>query len=448
MILRIKMILIFAVFASFIIPVNAQDDTKSFSLEQAMNYAMNNSYVLQNASKDITIAKKKVWETITMGLPQVSGTSNYNAYLNLPVSLLPGEFFGGEAGTYIPVKFGQDFNSDFGFSVNQMIFDGSYIVGIGSSQIYLNLAKQANEKSQIDIREAVTQAYYMVLISERSLQAMSDNFENEKKIYNETKILFENGFREEQDVDQINLILRNAENEKLKAERELKIAKVVLKYTMGYNLDTDIQLTDSLDQFVNPLVNKPKKIQFNFNDHIDYRLAVTNFQVSEKLLKLEKAAYLPSLNGFYNYSKSAYGNNGNLWKSGTNWYPSSMIGLKLSMSIFSSGQKRAKVQQAEIAVEQADNKVKLAETTLEKDYLTAVANMENAMASYNNDKANRELAEKIKEKTKIKFENGMSTSTEVAQMESQYINAYRALVASTLQLLQADVSLKKAAGNL
>lgn len=448
MMLRIRMVLIFALFTCTFIPTNAQEDTKSFSLEEAINFAMNNSYVLQNSSKDITIARKKVWETIASGLPQVSGTSNYNANLNLPVSLLPGEFFGGDPGTYIPVKFGQDFNSDFGFSVNQLIFDGSYIVGIGSSQIYLNLAKQANEKTQIDIREAVAQAYYMVLISERSLQAMSDNFENEKKIYDETKMLFESGFREEQDVDQIELILRNAENEKLKAERELKIAKVVLKYTMGYNLDTDIQLTDSLDQFVNPLINNPKKIQFNFNDHIDYRLAYTNFQVSEKLLKLEKATYLPQLKGFYSYSKSAYGNNGNLWKSDVNWYASSFIGLKLSMSIFNSGQKRAKVQQAEIAVEQADNQVKLAETTLEKDYLTAVANMENALASFKNDKANRELAEKIKSKTKIKFDNGMSSSTEMAQMETQYINAYRALVASTLQLLQADISLKKAAGNL
>ena len=340
------------------------------------------------------------------------------------------------------------YNSDFGFSVNQLIFDGSYIVGVGSSQIYLNLAKQANEKAQINIREAVTQAYYMVLISERSLQVMSDNFENEKKILNETKALYENGFREEQDVDQINLLVHNAENEILKAERELKIAKVVLKYTMGYDLDTDIQLVDNLDQFINPLVNKQNTIQFDFNSHIDYRLAVTNFQVSEKFLNLEKAAYLPRLSGFYSYTKSAYGNQANLFKSSTKWYPSSLVGLKLSLSIFNSGQKRSKVQQAKLEVEKADNQRKLAEITLEKDYLTAVANMENALASFNNDKANRELAEKIKTKTKIKFDNGMSTSTELAQIESQYLNAYRALVASTLQLLQADISLKKAAGNL
>lgn len=448
MMLKIRMILILAVFTWLVIPANAQENTTSFSLEEAMSYAMNNSYVLQNTSKDITIAQKKVWETITMGLPQVTGTSNYTKNLKLAVMLMPAEFFGGEPGTKIPVKFGQDYNSDFGLSVDQLIFDGSYIVGVGSSQIYLNLAMQAHEKAQIDIREAVTQAYYMVLISERSLQAMSDNYENEKKIYEETKILYENGFREEQDVDQINLLLRNAENEKLRTERELKIANVVLKYTMGYDLDTDIQLKDNLDKFVNPLVDKQNSFQFNFGDHIDYRMAITNFQVSEKLLKLEKAAYLPRLSSFYNYSKSSYGDNANLFKSSSEWFPSSMIGLRLSMSIFNSSQKRSRVQQAKLDLEKADNQVKLAETTLEKDYLTAVANMENALSNFNNDKASRELAEKIREKTKIKFDNGMSSSSELAQIESQYINAYRALVSSTLQLLQADISLKKAIGNL
>lgn len=448
MMLRIKMIFVFAALFILIIPVNAQENTTSFSLEDAMNYAMKNSYILQNTSKDITIAQKQVWQTITTGLPQVSGSSNYNAFLNLPVSLLPGEFFGEPAGTYIPVKFGQDFNSDFGFSVNQLLFDGSYIVGVGSSQIYLNLAKQAHEKSQIDIREAVMQAYYLVLISERTQQVMSDNYANEKKIYYETQILYENGFREEQDVDQINLLLRNAENEMLKAERELKIAKVVLKYTMGYNLDNEIHLTDELSEFVDPLVKNQNTIQFSSNNHIDYRLAVTNFQVSEKLLLLEKAAYLPRLSGFYSYSKSAYGNNWNLYKPGTEWYPSSLVGLTLTMDIFNSGQKRAKVQQAKLDVEKADNQLKLAETTLQKDYLTAVASMENALASFKNDQASQELAIKIKEKTKIKFDNGMSTSTELAQIETQYINAYRALVGSTLQLLQADISLKKAIGNL
>lgn len=447
MMFKIKMAML-TVLLGFAINPKAQEASNSFSLNEAIDFAMENAYVLHNTKQDIVIAQKKVWETISIGLPQVSGSVNYNAFLNLPVSLIPGEFFGGEPGTYIPVKFGQDFNSDFGFSVSQLIFDGSYIIGVGSVQLYVNLSKQQHEKIAIDIREAVTQAYYMVLVGMKYREAMAEDLENVKKVYSETKILYENGFREEQDVDQMKLLLRNSENEVLKADREITISKVVLKYTMGFNLDTDIALTDNLEKFLDPLVSAPKQFQFDFNRHIDYRLATSNFQVSEKLLGIEKVAYLPKLSGFYNYNKSAYSNDANLFNSKTEWYPSSLVGLQLTLSVFSSGQKRSKVQQARIEVEKAEVQRKLTEQTLQKDYLTAVAQMESALESFDNDRENRELAEKIRQKTKIKFDNGISTSTELSQIETQYINAYRSLVTSTLQLLQADLNLKKATGNL
>jgi outer membrane protein TolC len=447
MMFKIKMALLI-VFLGYSLNPKAQEVTSSFSLNEAIEFAMENAYVLHNTKQDIVIAQKKVWETISIGLPQVSGSANYNAFLNLPVSLIPGEFFGGEPGTYIPVKFGQDFNSDFGFSVSQLIFDGSYIIGVGSVQLYVNLSKQQHEKTAIDIREAVTQAYYMVLVGKKYKEAMDEDLENVKNLYNETKILYENGFREEQDVDQIKLLFRNSENEVLKTEREITISKVVLKYTMGFNLDNEIELTDKIEKFLDPLVASPKQLQFDFNQHIDYRLAISNFQVSEKLLGIEKVTYLPKLSGFYNYAKSAYSNEANLFTSNTAWYPSSLVGLQLTLSIFNSGQKRSKVQQAKIEVEKAEVQRKLTEQTLQKDYLTAVAQMETALASFDNDRENRELAEKIRQKTKIKFDNGISTSTELSQIETQYINAYRALVTSTLQLLQADLNLKKTTGNL
>lgn len=425
---------------------NAQEETGSFSLEKATQFAMENSYVLHNTRQDIAIAQKKVWETITIGLPQVTGSANYNMFLKLPVSLLPGEFFGGEPGTYVPVKFGQDFNSDFGLTVSQVIFDGSYIVGVGSSQLYLNLSKQAHEKVEIDIRDAVAQAYYMVLISEKYKIVMNENLLNSQKLYDETKIYFENGFREEQDVSQVKIMLQNAENEVLKADREISIAKIVLKYAMGYNLETEINLSDNLEEFVMPLVARENSFQFDFNNHIDYQLANSNFQASNKLLKLEKAEYLPRISSFYSFSKTAYGNKANLFNS--DWYPSSIIGFQATIPIFNSGQKRSRVQQAQIELDKAETQQKLAEVTLQKDYLTASAEMVSAVERYENDKENRELAKGILDKTQIKFNNGISGSSELSQIETQYINSFQALVASTMQLLQADLKLKKAAGRL
>ncbi len=445
----IKLYLLFCFMSWYAFSTEAQTPERAFSLEEAKQYAMQNSYVLHNSSLDVVKAQKEVWKTITTGLPQISGTANYNMFLNLPVSLIPAEFFGGEAGTYQAVKFGQDYSSDFGFTVNQMIFDGSYIVGVGSSQIYLNLAKQTAEKSEIDIREAVTQAYYMVLTGEANKKVMQENLANVQEMYKETQAYYDNGFREEQDVDQMKLMVKNAETEVVKANREITIAKVVLKYAMGYNLEKEIALSDSLNQFVNPLAaGKDAHTGFDFSKHIDYRLAQTNFQVSEKLLKLEKVAYLPRLNGFFSYTKTAYGNKANLFSSDVSWFPSSLIGFQLSVPIFNSGEKMLKVQQAKIDLDKIATQRKQEEVTLQKDYLTAVADMESALERFENDKENRELAEKILDKTKIKFKNGISSSTELSQMETQYIESHGAYISSTLQLLQSNLKLQKATGNL
>jgi outer membrane protein len=445
--IKIKKYLMLLAMGAIVLGAQAQSEPKTFSLEESLQFAMENSYILKNTSNDVAIAKQKVWETITIGLPQVSGSANYNAFLNLPTSLLPGEIIG-KPGEYIPVKFGQDYNSDFGVNISQLLFDGSYIVGVSSTQIYMRLSEQAHAKTQIDIREAVTQAYYVALVGVEYKKAMEDNLKNVQRLYDETKIFYENGFREEQDVDQIKLLMKTAENDVLAAEREITISKVVLKYAMGFDLDLEISLSDNLFTFLAPLENKENTFNFDFNTHIDYQLATTNFQISEKLMKLEKAEYLPRLSGFYNFTKSAYGNNANLFSSSNEWYPSSLVGFQLTMSIFNSGQKKSKVKQAKIELDKADIERKLIELTLQKDYLTAITQLETANESFLNDKENRILAEKILTKTKIKFDNGISTSTELSQIQTQYIDSYRALVTSILQLLQADIQLKKVTGSL
>lgn len=426
----------------------AQKVPGTFTLAEAQQYAMKNSWILRNTNLDIHKAEKKVWETITTGLPQVSATASYNNFLNLPVSLIPGEFFGGEAGTYIPVKFGQDYNSDFGFTASQMIFDGSYIVGVGSSKIYLSLARQAHEKTEIDIRNAVSQAYYLVLIGQENLKVMEENLRNTKRLLTETQAYYDNGFREEQDVDQMQLLVKNAENELLKASREIKVAKVVLKYSMGCDLDEEIELSDSLALFVDPLISSPQLPRFDLSAHIDYRLSETQYLAAGKLLNLEKSGFLPRINAFYSYTKTSYGNKANLFRSSQDWYPSSLVGLTVSLPIFASGQRMSKVQQARMDLEKASNQRELASQTVQKDYLTALANLETAVGKFENDKSNRELSVRILEKAKIKFNNGISSSTELAQLETQYLQSYGAYIGSLLQLLQADLELKKATGQL
>ncbi len=424
----------------------AQQDL-SFSLKEAQDYAMTHSYVVQNSNIDVLKAQKKVWETIASGLPQVSGTGSYMSFLDLAVSLVPAEFFGGEPGTYMPVKFGQDYSSDYGFKVDQLIFDGSYIVGVSSAQIYLRLAQQSKEKTEIDIRNAVAQSYYMVLVAGENINVMKENLRNSEKLLSDTRSMYENGFVEEQDVEQMQLMVKRSENEVLKAERELKVAKIVLKYTMGVEMDKEIELSDLLETHLNPLVEKdPQGGAFDYSSHIDYRLLDTQKQASKKLLDLEKASYLPRLSAFYNWTKTAYGNEANLFKSDVSWFKSSYVGLNMSLPIFSGGMKKARVKQAKFDFEKAENNQKLAEQTLQKDYLSALADLQTAVSRYANDEDNRELAKKIYTKTTVKYNNGIVGSTELAQNESQFIQAQGTWIASVMQVLNAKISLNKAIG--
>ena len=440
--------------------MQAQDNLK-FTLAEAQEYALKNSYVVQNSGLDVMAARKKVWETIAMGLPQVSGNANYTKNISaakspMPVAIIPKEywpFLGIPEDTPLdgtfPISFAQKYNSDFGFKIDQLIFDGSYIVGVGSAKIFLQLATQTKEKTDIDIKQAVAQSYFMVLAAEENLKIQKENLSNSKKLENDTKALYENGFSEEQDVDQMRLLVQKAENEITKAEREIRVASMVLKYTMGVEMDERIQLTQSLDEFLNPLLaRKEFTAGLDYSSHIDYRLLDTQRQLSMKELKLEQSAYLPRISGFYNWSKMAFGDNANLFKNSVSWFNSSMLGVNITIPIFTAGQQMAKVKQAKFAYEQAENNQKLAVQTLQKDYLSAVADIESAVDQLENDVDNRQLARKIYDKTTVKYNNGISSSIELSQTETQYIQAQAAWVASVIQLLNTKITLDKAIGKL
>lgn len=422
-------------------------DTLRFTMDEAREYADSHSFIAKNANLDVEIARRKVWETISTGLPQVDGSAAYNINLNLPVSLIPAEFVGGNEGEFVEMRFGQKYNSNFGLSVSQIIFQGSYIVGLGSAKVYLNLAKQANEKTAIEIREAVANAYYLVLVAEESKRIMKENLENTRRIHHETKAYWENGFREEQDLDQVTLLTKEAENNVIKAEREIRVAKTVLKFTLGIQPELPIILTDSLPTFVNPVrLGKSNGQEFLPSQHIDYKMAETQIKAKKKLLNLEKVAFLPELKANYNYFKTAYGDKADIVDGP--WYPSSLLGFSLSVPIFNSGLKYFRVKQAQMELEKAENDQLQNIQKLQMEFLTALSDLESAQDQFENDLENQEIAQRILTKTRIKFNNGLATSNDLSQNESQFIGAYQKYIASTLQLLQAQLSLEKALGEL
>lgn len=441
---------IMVLFCGFSYPLNAQTETKrNFTLTEAQNYALENSYSVRGTDYDLKVARKKVWETIADGLPQIDASADYNNNLNVAVSLLPSEFFGGEPGTYTPIQFGQKYSSSASISVNQKIFDGSYIVGTMAAKVYVQLSKDQKEKSEIEIRDAVAQAFYTVLVAEENYKTIKENLEITNSLLRETDAYFQNGFREELDVDQIRLMMKTTQNQLADAERAIRSSRIVLKFAMGYDIDQDIELSNNLADLVNPVrVENPVIASYDVSNHIDFRIIETQLKAQKLIVRNEQAEYLPKVSAFYNYGKNTSSNSSNVFQSDVPWFKSSVIGFQVSMPIFSSFKRNSKVKQEKINYMKLENIQLMTEQNLKKDLTLAFSNLINAKAKYENGVEGLEIAKRIYDKTRIKFNEGISTSTELSENEKQYLDTHSAYINATLELLNSKIAFEKALGKL
>jgi len=425
------------------------DNITNFSLQEAQNYALENSYSVKGTDYDLKVAKKKVWEAISTGLPQVKANADYTKNLDIAVSLLPAEIFGGTAGEYTPVKFGQTYASSASVSVDQKIFDGSYIVGLGAAKVFVQLSQNTKVKSEIEVKDIVAQAYYNVLVARENYNTIAENVAITKKTHFETKAYYENGFREELDVDQVMLMLKRSENQLSDAKRTISNAFIMLKFTMGYDIEKEIELKNDLDSFINPLlISKTKSTELDLENHIDYRIVSTQLKAQKLIIRNEQAGYLPNLSAFYNYGKNTSTDASNVYKSSVPWFKSSMIGLKMSMPIFTGFNRRSKIKQEKINYKKIEDLKYNTEQSLKKDLSISYNSLVNAKDNYENDQKGLEIAKRIYERTLVKFNEGISTSTDLSNNEQQYLNSHSAYINSTLQLLNSKIAFDKALGKL
>ncbi|RXQ95116.1 TolC family protein [Ancylomarina salipaludis] len=425
------------------------DGTIKFSLEEAQKYALENSFMVKGSDYDLKVARKKVWEAISTGLPQVKADANYTKNLDIAVSLLPAEFFGGNAGEYTPVKFGQTYASAATINVDQKIFDGSYIVGLSAAKVFVQLSKNSKIKSEIDVKDLVAQAYYNVLVARENYRTIEENLAITKKTHFETEAYYKNGFREELDVDQVLLMLKRSENQLSDAKRTISNALIILKFTMGYDIEKDIELKNDLEAFINPLlITKAESKELNLENHIDYKIVDTQLKAQKLIVRNEQAGYLPNLSAFYSYGKNTSTDAWNIYKSDVPWFKSSMIGLKINMPIFTGFNRRSKIKQAKINYKKIEDLKYNTEQSLKKDLNLSYNSLVNAKDTYENDLKGLEIAKRIYERTLIKFNEGVSTSTELSNNEQQYLNSHSTYIQATLNLLNSKVAFDKALGKL
>lgn len=428
--------------------VDAQEKSYSFTLEEAINYAMTNSYAIRLADLDIDAAEKKKWETTAIGLPQIDADGVYSNFLKQGVTLIPSEIFGGPPGEFEEVVFGTKQNLTGTVTLNQLLFDGSYLIGLQAAETYLKISSLSKDKTNQTVREAVINAYGQVLISKENIRILENNRALLQKNLDETKIIFQNGMTEEQDVEQQQITLSNIENELNKAIRLESIAEQMFNLSLGIPIDSEVQFLDTIENIGMKSSDLTLLSQdFDLKNHIDYKIADNVVTTSELMVKYEKSKALPSLNAFLNYSVFANNDNNIFFENNGEWFDSSLFGVNLKIPIFSSMGRSARTQQAKIGLMQSQITLDETSQKLKLQVDTARNKYQFALDHYQTSKENLVLAESIARKEQIKFFEGLSSSFNLTHSQNQLFNSQQNYLQSILNIVQSKVALENALNN-
>ena len=418
-----------------------------FTLKSAVKYAIENNYDALNSRLGIDAAHKQLNEIIASGFPQISGSVEYNNFFEIPTQLIPGDFFD-RPGEFIPVQFGVRHNATLGITVTQLIFSGNYLVGLQASTVYLDLQKQNNKRSEMDVAQSVTQSYYLVLLVEENKNILQQSLENLKKVHYEVSESFKEGFVEETEVKQLKISVTQLENSLNTLSQQIDVSYKLLKLQMGIDLNKNITLTDKLENILQTVdVTSLIESEFDLNKNIEFQLLSSQERLSELSLKNEWSKFLPTIAAFGTYQYNAQRNQFNFFDKNENWFNTGIIGLRMEIPIFNSGVKLFKLQQSRIELKQAQNIKRKAEQGLLLQFSQAKSELKSTYANYLNNKNNMRLSKEIFDITLEKYKEGISSNLDLIQIHNQYLLSQSEYFRITSDLLNAKNKLDRLLNN-
>lgn len=419
--------------------------TFKFNLQECLEYAYENQDSLKNAKLDIQKANYAVKETIGSGLPQLSASADFQDFLKIPTTLLPGEFFD-EPGTFIPVKFGVKYQSSAGVSISQLLFSGSYIVALKGAKTYKELSVRNFNRTKIATNIAVTKAYYQVLVSNEQLRLLDANVTQLGQQVKETTELNKQGFAEKIDLDRIKVIYNNLLTTRENTERLLVLSNQLLKFQIGMTVTDSLEVEEKIVDVVFDS-NTPLEVDTTaYQNRIEYGLLETQRKLSDLNLQRLKSEYLPTLSAFgsstYQYQADRFGD---LFD---HKYPNTVVGLQLNIPIFSGFQRKYRVKQAEVDLEKSDNILNTAKNGILLQQEQARITYQNGVKSLKNQQANMELSREVLRVSKIKYQQGVGSSIEVTQAQTELEQSENNYIQALYDALISKVDLENAYGRI
>ena len=426
----------------------------SYTMEEAIDYAIEQNRQIDLKKLAIKDADAQILEYWAIGIPKVNGTVNYQHYVNLPITLLPADAFppgGGPPpmGDFIEVQFGTKNNLQAQLELNTLLFDGSFFVGLKAQQMYKDLRQKELKQTKTEVEYNVTKAFLNVLVAEKNLEILRDNIKNLESNVEEVRASYEAGFAEKLDVDRLELSLRQLQTQLESVEVNAVIAKNLLKFQMGYPMNDPIEIAGDLEAtFQADLVKSvDTEARVEIENRPEYDVAMQGLELNEVDIRRTKATYLPSINGFARHSESLQRND--LFdENAAGWLPATIVGAGLNWQIFAGMDRKAKLQRAKIAKERSLKQVSQLEQSIKMEVQNARLQYNIAQRQLNDANQNLDLANEIYETTMTKFEEGVGSSIEVKQAESDYYNAQASYINKLYDLLIAYTDLRKANGTL
>jgi outer membrane protein TolC len=420
-----------------------QKGTYSFTLQEAVTFAIDSNYKAINARRDIAMALKQKWEATAAGLPQINGNINYNNNLKQPVTLIPAEITGGPVGTFTPVTFGTKQNASAVATLDQLIFDGSYLVGLKAAKTFLMFSENLSEKTNLEIKKGVTNAYGSVILSEELVSIFEKNKVNLEQNLFDTRKIYENGLVEQESVEQLEITLLQIDTQLSNIKRSLTIAKQMFNVSLGIDVAQEVIFEDAFDALTKQNISLELLGQtLDIENNVDYKIALNFTEQRDLEMQLEKSKFLPSLNAFANYGTAANSDTFSFFDGEQIWYQSSILGLSLKVPVFSSGMRRARTQRAKIAVDKAETELTEAIQNITLELNTAKSNYQFAIDKYQNAKQNMALAERIENKNQIKFSEGLASSFDLRQAQTQLYTFQQEYFRSMLDVINAKSNLE------
>ena len=458
------------------IPATGQEPAEKLvlNLQEAVDQAVSYNKSLKNARLEVERSRRSIWESIAQGLPQVDGTVNYMSYFNYQM-----EFnFGGEAPTFTEQQLQDAYDqtvSAFPFytqndlavhgantfydsqlqsmlpptaitlkdqstatlQVSQLIFSGQYIVGVQTAKLAQKISEQNLESSELNIKESVISSYYLVLITQESLGILEQNLANLQETLEQTRQMYKAGMAEQTDVDQLRVNVNQLANARNAQQRNLELNYNMLRFQLGLGSEVELELTDSLESlFSGTQPESALAIPLVLEDNVTYQIMQTQEEINRRLLGLEQWNYAPTIAGFYNYNKK-------ILVSGFDMNPNHLVGLNMSVPIFSSGMRKARVDQARIEYNIAQNNREMLEDQLMLQEKQFKYNLQSSLENYYTQQENVDVAQRVYDSYRLKYEQGMATSLDLTQANGNYLDAESNYLTAMMEVMNARLQLDK-----